>query len=170
MSFGRMDKPAERVRFLDDLNVALSVDAGRPGRASDQKTTIDLDLPSAVIFRASYSDILLITDVVNKAIAVASQSLQPTQPAHPTTVDDHASTSVTGRRTSITTGGASLETPRAAPSARRRSSVSRRRPSSARTSVIVSKQEVRFVRRLCTDASAQCSCWRLPIRACRRST
>lgn len=142
MSFGRMDRPNERVRFLDDLNVALSLDAGRPGRAADQKTSIDLDVPSAVIFRASYSDILLITDVVNKAIAVATKSLQPAQPAVLT--EETASTSVTARRSSITTGGASQDTPRAAaPTTRRRSSVSRRRPSSARTTVIVSKQEVR---------------------------
>lgn len=178
MSFGRMDKPLERVRFLDDLSVALSLDSGRSGKAADQKTSIDLDVPSPVIFRASYTDILLITDVVNKAIAVATKSLQPAET--PAEVTDAASTTVTGRPTSVTTGASTKDTHVAIATAgrrrssvsRRRSSVSRRRPSNAKTTVIVSKQEVSecaFVLMWLTF-KAQCAYRWIPIRSCCSST
>jgi vacuolar protein sorting-associated protein 13A/C len=72
MAFGSMDKPDVRVRFLDDLNVAMSLDTRRKG--SQQMSSYEVEIPDPIIFRASYTDIMLITDIVNKAVAVATSA------------------------------------------------------------------------------------------------
>jgi len=69
MSFGRMDQPSERVRFLDDVDITVALDTR--GIAGKQSMTLELDI-TPVIFRASYTEIMLIVDVVNKAAALAS--------------------------------------------------------------------------------------------------
>jgi vacuolar protein sorting-associated protein 13A/C len=69
MSFGRMDQPSERVRFLDDVDITVALDTR--GIAGNQSMTLELDV-TPVIFRASYTEIMLIVDVVNKAAALAS--------------------------------------------------------------------------------------------------
>ncbi len=69
MSFGRMDAPSERVRFLDDVDITLALDASDQG--SQKHTAIELKT-QPIIFRASYTDIMLIMNIVNKAIALAS--------------------------------------------------------------------------------------------------
>jgi len=69
MSFGRMDQPSERVRFLDDVDVTVAMDTR--GIAGNQSMILDVDI-TPVIFRASYTEIMLIVDVVNKAAALAS--------------------------------------------------------------------------------------------------
>jgi vacuolar protein sorting-associated protein 13A/C len=136
MSFGRMDRPNDRVRFLDELNVALSLDTRRKG--SQQMTSYDVDIPDPVIFRASYTDIMLISDIANKAMAAAQKALAPageTKNKEP-------------RRTSLTTGDAITEStsivaqPKTKQAARR-TSVSKRRGSLDRASLLVSKEQVR---------------------------
>jgi vacuolar protein sorting-associated protein 13A/C len=69
MSFGRMDQPSERVRFLDDVDITVAMDTR--GIAGNQSMILDVDI-TPVIFRASYTEIMLIVDVVNKAAALAS--------------------------------------------------------------------------------------------------
>jgi vacuolar protein sorting-associated protein 13A/C len=69
MSFGRMDQPSERVRFLDDVDITVAMDTR--GVAGNQSMILDVDI-TPVIFRASYTEIMLIVDVVNKAAALAS--------------------------------------------------------------------------------------------------
>lgn len=73
MSLTRMGKPAESVRFLDDLDLTFTLDS----RASEahQSTSIEVNaLP--IVFRASYRDIMLIMTIVNKAIELYGKSIQ----------------------------------------------------------------------------------------------
>lgn len=71
MSFGRMHAPEEQVRFLDDVDITLALDSAK--EAGHMQTNIELTT-QPVIFRASFTDILLITDVVNKAIALSART------------------------------------------------------------------------------------------------
>ena len=138
MSFGRMDKPNERVRFLDDVNVALSLDNRQ--RGSQQMTSIELELPDPVIFRASYTDIMLITDIANKAAEAANKALAPPQPS----TENPRRPSLTTRTGTDVSSAALVHTTGGKPASARRSSVSRRRGSVARSRVLVSKENVRF--------------------------
>lgn len=70
MALLRMDRPNETVRFLDEIDLTLSVDSRR--MATHQMTDIELDV-QPIIFRASYRDIMLITEIVNKAIALSAR-------------------------------------------------------------------------------------------------
>ncbi|KAI0724570.1 vacuolar protein sorting-associated protein 13 [Cerioporus squamosus] len=73
MSLGRVGKPAESVRFLDDLDFTLTLDSR--SSASHQSTSIEVTaLP--IVFRASYRDIMLIMTIVNKAIELYGKSSQ----------------------------------------------------------------------------------------------
>lgn len=73
MSLLRMDRPNETLRFLDEIDIVLSMDSRQV--SSHQTTDIELNI-QPIIFRASYRDILLITDIVNKAIGIASSATQ----------------------------------------------------------------------------------------------
>lgn len=70
MSLLRMDKPSEAVRFLDDLDLTLSVDNRQ---IADQKVSSLELLLQTVIFRVSYRDIVLISSIVNKAIELSTR-------------------------------------------------------------------------------------------------
>ncbi|KAJ9118150.1 hypothetical protein QFC22_004053 [Naganishia vaughanmartiniae] len=70
MFFGHMDDPTDRARFLDDVNITLGYSAQGEGGASGTHIALGVQ---TIIFRASYGDLLLITDVANKAIALASR-------------------------------------------------------------------------------------------------
>ena len=73
MSLTRMGKQAESVRFLDDLDLTFTLDS----RSSEthQSTSIEVAaLP--IVFRASYRDIMLIMNIVNKAIELYGKSTQ----------------------------------------------------------------------------------------------
>ncbi|THH01814.1 hypothetical protein EW026_g979 [Hermanssonia centrifuga] len=73
MSLTRMGKSAETVRFLDDVDLTLSLDS----RSSASHRVTNMQLTSkAIVFRASYRDINLITTIVNKAIALYSASTE----------------------------------------------------------------------------------------------
>ena len=71
MSLLRMDKPSDGVRFLDDLDLTLSMDNRQ--WAAQQMSSIELTL-QPVVFRVSYRDINLITTIVNKAIDLSTKS------------------------------------------------------------------------------------------------
>ncbi len=135
MSFGRMDRPNDKVNFLDNLNVALSLDTRR--RGSQQMTSLEVEIPDPVIFRASYTDIMLIMDIVNKAMAVATKALAPEGKAKETE----------GRRASLATDGVtetSASGLAVVPSkaSTRRSSISKRRGSTDKSRVLISKEQV----------------------------
>ena len=138
MSFGRMDRPNDRVKFLDDLNVALSLDTRQ--RGPNQMTSFEIDIPDPVIFRASPSDIMLIIDIVNKATAAATRARAPE--------GESEATLKQRRRSSLVTDGvldsASLgSTVAVAKSSTRRTSVSARRKYSLdKSKVLVSKEQV----------------------------
>jgi vacuolar protein sorting-associated protein 13A/C len=138
MSFGRMDKMHDRVSFLDRLNIALSLETRQ--RGTEKLTSFDIDIPDPIIFRASYSDIMLIVDIVNKATAAATKAMSGGKEQG--AVED----SKADRRTSV--GGASSIAPRPSSTAvtrskNRKSSISTRRRSTQGAKVIVSKEQVR---------------------------
>jgi vacuolar protein sorting-associated protein 13A/C len=142
MSFGSMDKPDVRVRFLDDLNVAMSLDTRQ--RGSQQMSSYEIEIPDPIIFRASYTDIMLITDIVNKAIAVATQSGSSSTDAD---AEAHkqsgiADTDVSSTRAAATT---TVTAPRRASTntTTRRTSISRRRKSADASKVLVSKEQLK---------------------------
>lgn len=137
MSFGRMDRPNDRVKFLDELNIALSLDTRQ--RGSQQMTSFEVDIPDPVIFRASYSNIMLIMDIVNKATAAATRATAPA--ADPTPISN--------RRTSLAGEGTTIATTSMAPvpptkASTRRTSISKKRRSSAdKSKVLVSKEQLK---------------------------
>lgn len=112
MSFGRMDESEEeRVRFLDDIDVTLAYDTSSNG--AQQDTSIELALQK-VVFRASATNIFLLMDIVNKAIALAAAGTTRQPDPAQTETDNTArrksigtskasATAVTGRRSSMTT-------------------------------------------------------------------
>jgi vacuolar protein sorting-associated protein 13A/C len=146
MSFGRMDKPKDRVTFLDQLNVALSLDTRR--RGSQQMTSFEVEIPDPVIFRASYTDIMLIMDIVNKAIAAAGKALTPDSAAQPGRRDSVSGTRRTSdarRRSSVGDALSELTSTAIVPAkttTARRSSVSKRRRSLESSKVLVTKEQV----------------------------
>lgn len=80
MSLARMGKPSESVRFLDDVDLTFTLDSRSSG--AHQSTSIEVtSLP--IVFRASYRDIMLITAIVNKAIALYGNSSQSPGPERP---------------------------------------------------------------------------------------
>ncbi|KAH7345058.1 hypothetical protein B0J17DRAFT_763771 [Rhizoctonia solani] len=70
MSLGRMGRSAENVRFLDDMDITLSLDTRKS--AAHQMTSIELST-QPIVFRASYRDINLIMAIVNRAIELSSK-------------------------------------------------------------------------------------------------
>jgi vacuolar protein sorting-associated protein 13A/C len=141
MSFGTMDTDA-RVTFLDDLNVAMSLDTRQ--RGSQQMSSFEVEVPDPVIFRASYTDIMLITDIVNKAIAVANQAgkqgeVQETEARKRQNTGGTDASSTKLATTTVTAPRRSLTNEASA----RRTSVSRRRVSVDKSKVLVSKEQLR---------------------------
>ncbi|KAL7419546.1 Vacuolar protein sorting-associated protein 13 [Cryptotrichosporon argae] len=134
MSFGRMDRPGDRVRFLDDVNLALSLDTRR--RGSQQMTSAEIDVPDPIIFRASISDIMLILDIVSKASAMASNAMA-LEENEPGKVDNsrRMSTTVDGATESMSVVPTQAKT--------RRTSVNKRRGSVDKSRVLVSKEQLK---------------------------
>ncbi|KAI0361599.1 vacuolar protein sorting-associated protein 13 [Trametes cingulata] len=80
MSLTRMGRPAESVRFLDDVDLTFTLDSR--SSAAHQSTSIEVTaLP--IVFRASYRDIMLITTIVNKAIELYGSSNRPQDQGRP---------------------------------------------------------------------------------------
>ena len=67
MSLMHMGKASERVRFLDDVDFTVSLDSR--SSLSQKMTSIEIAV-KPVIFRASYSDLNLMTSIINKAISL----------------------------------------------------------------------------------------------------
>ncbi|GAB1518861.1 Vacuolar protein sorting-associated protein 13 [Rhizoctonia solani] len=92
MSLGRMGRSAESVRFLDDMDVTLSLDTRKS--TAHQMTSIELSM-QPIVFRASYRDINLIMAIVNRAIELSSkpqgQTQDKTQDARPDAVSSVSS-------------------------------------------------------------------------------
>ena len=103
MSLSRMGKPSEKVKFLDDVDLTLSVDSR--STPSQQWTSIEI-FCKPVIFRASYRDIILITSIFNKSMESYSES-QKARPVEENVTDitqrpRHAGISATAGKTSVT--------------------------------------------------------------------
>lgn len=77
MSLMKMGASSESVRFLDEVDLTLSLDS----RASEsqQMSSIEISM-RPIVFRASYRDINLITTIVNKALELYSKSVQSQSP------------------------------------------------------------------------------------------
>ncbi|KAF5390329.1 hypothetical protein D9757_002946 [Collybiopsis confluens] len=69
MSLVQMSQPSETVRFLDEFDLAFSLD----NRSTSSQFMTNIELTTRpIVFRASYRDIALITTIVNKAIELSS--------------------------------------------------------------------------------------------------
>lgn len=77
MSLTRMGHPTESVRFLDDVDLTLSMDTR--STSSQQMTSIEI-VTKPVVLRASYRDINLIMTIVNKAIELYGKTIQSAAP------------------------------------------------------------------------------------------
>ncbi|KAF8873711.1 vacuolar protein sorting-associated protein 13 [Gymnopilus junonius] len=73
MSLMRMGRATESVRFLDDVDLTLSLDSR--SSSSHQMTNIEI-VSKPIIFRASYRDLNLITSIINKAVERYGSSQQ----------------------------------------------------------------------------------------------
>jgi vacuolar protein sorting-associated protein 13A/C len=137
MSLFRMDKPDETVRFLDPIDITLSLDSRQ--QQAHQKTDIELNV-QPIIFRSSYRDIMLITEIVNKAIALASRSTaEPVVQSESAVADGstlHPTTAASKRRRSSRVSVSSPTRTRA-----RRSTVSRA-PETKKPLVVLRKEHV----------------------------
>lgn len=124
MSLMSMNKPSEKVSFLDDLDITLAIDNREPtGR---EMTNVDLTV-QPIIFRASLRDFNLIMAIVNRGIELsAKQSSAAQAPPKPNTV-----------------GTRSRPGPRASKSGRSLGAKSRGRIVSPGIQVITSKEKVR---------------------------
>ncbi|KAG8855475.1 hypothetical protein FRC20_000760 [Serendipita sp. 405] len=71
MSLGQMGKPDESVRFMDDIDITLSMESKHT--MALQRTSIDLSA-KPIVFRASQQDINLILAIVTRATQLAAQS------------------------------------------------------------------------------------------------
>jgi vacuolar protein sorting-associated protein 13A/C len=67
MSLTRMNNIADFARFLDNVDLTFSLDSR--STASQQLTSIEVGA-KPIVFRASYHDINLIMNIINKALAV----------------------------------------------------------------------------------------------------
>jgi vacuolar protein sorting-associated protein 13A/C len=77
MSLLQMGKESDSVRFLDDVDMTLSL----VNRTDEAQSMMSIEVSSKpIVFRASYRDINLILAIVNKAIALSS-------PPAPTSAD-----------------------------------------------------------------------------------
>ncbi|KAH8120322.1 vacuolar protein sorting-associated protein vps13 [Phellopilus nigrolimitatus] len=72
MSLTRMGKQADAVRFLDDVDMKMSSESR--SESNRQFTGVNIAVEQEFVFRTSYRDILLITSIANKAIALFSNS------------------------------------------------------------------------------------------------
>lgn len=73
MSLTRMGKGADDVRFLDEVDMTVTLDSRNS--SAHQMTSIDIT-SKPIVFRASYRDIQLIMTITNKALAAYNQSSQ----------------------------------------------------------------------------------------------
>ncbi|PPQ64275.1 hypothetical protein CVT24_008413 [Panaeolus cyanescens] len=79
MSLMKMGHADESVRFLDDMDFTFTLDSR--SSSSHQMTNIEI-ISKAIVFRASYRDINLITSIVNKAIERYSETQNRQVPAN----------------------------------------------------------------------------------------
>ncbi|KAG8928477.1 hypothetical protein FRC01_005870 [Tulasnella sp. 417] len=79
MSLMSMNKPADKVSFLDEIDVTLTIDGRQT--TDHEMTEIGLNI-LPIVFRASLRDITLITAIVNRALELSSSQAasQPTPP------------------------------------------------------------------------------------------
>ncbi|KAG8799617.1 hypothetical protein FRC17_007079, partial [Serendipita sp. 399] len=78
MSLGQMGRPDENVRFMDDIDVTLSMESKHT--MALQRTSIEL-AAKPIVFRASQQDINLILAIVTHATQLAAQSASGTAEA-----------------------------------------------------------------------------------------
>ncbi|KIY71623.1 vacuolar protein sorting-associated protein 13 [Cylindrobasidium torrendii FP15055 ss-10] len=103
MSLVTMGKESDSVRFLDDVDLTLSLDSR--SSLSQQMTNIEVTA-KPIVFRASYRDIILITSIVNKAIELSSQGSKP-QDVHSASGRPGKPSHISSRRSSTRRTGTS---------------------------------------------------------------
>lgn len=91
-----MNKPADKVSFLDEIDVTLTIDGRQT--TDHQMTEIGLNI-LPIVFRASLRDITLITTIVNRALELSSsqaasrpKAVNPASARPPSTVSRKSAT------------------------------------------------------------------------------
>jgi vacuolar protein sorting-associated protein 13A/C len=74
MSLTQMGKPEESVRFMDDIDLTLSMESKHQGAL--QRTNVEI-AAKPIVLRASQRDINLILAIVTRATQLASESGPP---------------------------------------------------------------------------------------------
>jgi len=72
-----MDRQSETVQFLDNMDIALSLD-NRP-EENKLRTSIELTLQQ-IVLRASYRDILLVNSIAQRAIELSNKAASSPSP------------------------------------------------------------------------------------------
>ncbi|PCH33647.1 vacuolar protein sorting-associated protein vps13 [Wolfiporia cocos MD-104 SS10] len=81
MSLSKMGhEDTERVRFMDEVDLTLSLDSH--SGPLQQSTSVEISV-KPIVFRASYRDIDLITTITNRALELYSQSIHSSQKLTP---------------------------------------------------------------------------------------
>jgi vacuolar protein sorting-associated protein 13A/C len=70
----QMDKPKETIRFLDNFDITLSLDNRSDG--GHTLTNIDVNIQPLVL-RVSFRDLLLIQNIINRAIEMSTRAASP---------------------------------------------------------------------------------------------
>jgi vacuolar protein sorting-associated protein 13A/C len=96
MSLTRMGQPDESVRFMDDIDITLSMESKRA--ATMQRTNIEI-MAKTVVFRASQSDINLILSIVTRATQLAARPSTTTDEGSKALGSTTAKVTVTQRQT-----------------------------------------------------------------------
>jgi vacuolar protein sorting-associated protein 13A/C len=98
MSLTRMGQPDESVRFMDDIDVTLSMESKRAGAM--QRTNIEI-MAKPVVFRASQRDINLILSIVTRATQLAAQPSKGANKASKATESTKAKVTATQSKTQV---------------------------------------------------------------------
>ncbi|EIM83408.1 uncharacterized protein STEHIDRAFT_170692 [Stereum hirsutum FP-91666 SS1] len=128
MSLTRMGKGADDVRFLDEVDMTVTLDSRNS--SAHQMTSIDIT-SKPIVFRASYRDIQLIMTITNKALTAYNQSSQ-----RASTAQEQANTKV---RPSVRAASSSGQAVSRKSIARRSGQV----PTVGRARVITSKEQLK---------------------------
>lgn len=98
MSLIQMGKATESARFLDDIDLTVSLD--NRSNSAQQMTSIEITA-KPIVFRASYRDINLITTIVNKAIELYGNSQPAAAPSEQSVSPPYVTVSSTAAASTV---------------------------------------------------------------------
>lgn len=88
MSLVQMGRQAESARFLDEVDLTISLDSR--STSAQQMTSVEVNA-KPIVFRASYRDINLITTIFNRALELYNTSQSNATSDNPVKTDSQGS-------------------------------------------------------------------------------